>query len=80
MRHIGGLLTLNELKVDICITDLRPHDDILSVLKHLPVIIHLLLSLSQTLTLLLAACLLTLGSLTARRLAGCRLVRFAQSS
>jgi hypothetical protein len=58
-------LTLNQLKVDITITNLRPHNNILSFFEYLPIITDLLLPLPQSLPLLLTACLLSLGRVPA---------------
>ena len=60
-------LTLNQVKVDITVTYLRPHNDILSVFEYLPIITDLLLPLSQSLPLLLTPCLLSLGRVPAWR-------------
>jgi hypothetical protein len=67
-------LTLNQVKVDITITYLRPHNDILSVFEYLPIITHLLLPLSQSLPLLLTPCLLSLRCVPAWRVSTPRLL------
>ena len=48
--------SLQELEVDIAVGCFWPHHDILRVLEHIPIVIHLLLSLPDPLSLLLAVC------------------------
>jgi len=51
---LHGTPSLQELEIDITVGCFRPHHEILSVLEHIPIVVHLLLPLSDALSLLLA--------------------------
>ena len=51
---LNGAPSLQELEIDITVGSFRPHHEILSVLEHIPIVVHLLLPLSDPLSLLLA--------------------------
>ena len=51
---LHGAPSLQELEIDITVGCFRPHHEILSVLEDIPVVVHLLLPLSDPLSLLLA--------------------------
>ena len=51
---LHGAPSLQELEIDITVGCFRPYHEILGVLKHIPIIVHLLLPLSDALSLLLA--------------------------
>ena len=51
---LHGTPSLQELEIDITVGCFRPHHEILSVLEDIPIVVHLLLPLSDALSLLLA--------------------------